>query len=61
MFAHVFCAFHVCLGLHIVVMITGIHISQEIFAIDMLTALKPSLEHDRKHIVRLLRLHGDSN
>ena len=26
----------------------------------MLTALKPSFEHDRKHIVRLLRLYGDS-
>ena len=48
-----------CLGLHIVVMIAGIHISQEIFAIDMLTALKPSLEHDRKHAVQLLRLYGD--
>ena len=29
-----------CLGLHIVVMIAGILILQEIFAIDMLTALK---------------------
>ena len=47
--------------LHIVVMIAGIHISQEIFAIDMLKALKPSLEHNRKHIVGLLRLYGDSN
>ena len=37
----------------------GSHISQEIFAIDMLTALKPSLEHDRKHVVRLLQLYGD--
>ena len=46
---------------HIVVMIAGIYISQEIFAIDMLTASKPSLEHDRKHTVRLLRLCGDSN
>ena len=32
----------------------GIHISQEIFAIDLFTALKPSLEHDRKHVVQLL-------
>ena len=40
-------------------MIEGIHISQEIFAIDMFTALKPSLEHDRKHALRLLRLYGD--
>ena len=51
---------------HIVVIIAGIHISQEIFAIDIkiFAALKPSLEHDRKHIVRLLekeRLYGDSN
>ena len=36
-----------------------IHISQEIFAIDMLTALKPSLEHDHKHGLLLLRLYGD--
>ena len=43
-------------GFHIIVMIAGIHISQEIFAIDMLTALKPSLEHDCKHVLRLLRL-----
>ena len=35
-------------------MITGIHISQEIFEIDMLTALKPSLEHDRKKRMLLL-------
>ena len=43
----VFKAFRSYLGLHIAVMIAGIYISQEIFAIDMLTALKPSLEHDR--------------
>ena len=36
-------------------------ISKEIVAIDMLTALKPSLEHDRKYIVQLLQLYGDSN
>ena len=42
-------------------MIAGIHISQEeeVLATDMLTALKPSLEHDRKHVLRLLRLYGD--
>ena len=40
-------------------MIAGIHISQEIFAIDTWTALKPSLKHDRKHVLRLLRLYGD--
>ena len=31
------------------IMIASIHISQEIFVIDMLTALKSSLEHDQKH------------
>ena len=40
-------------------MIAGIHILQEIFAIDVLMALKPSLKHDRKHVLRLLRLYGD--
>ena len=35
-------AFQVCLGLLMVVMIAGIHISQELFGIDMLTALKSS-------------------
>ena len=29
--------------------------------LSFMKALKPSLEHDRKHIVRLLRLYGDSN
>ena len=42
-------------------MIAGIHISQEIFAIDMLTVLKPSLEHDRKRVLQLLRLYGDQD
>ena len=42
-----------------VVMIAGIHISQELFAVDMLTALKSSLKHDRKHVLRLLQLYGD--
>ena len=55
----VFKTFHVCLGLHIVVMITGIHISQGIFAIDMLTALKSCLEQDRNHFVQLSRLYGN--
>ena len=35
-------------GLHILVMITSIDLSQEIFTTDMLTALKPSLEHRGK-------------
>ena len=48
-------------GLHKVVMIAGIHLSQEIFAIDMLKALKPSLEHDRKHVLQLLRLCLDGD
>ena len=52
-----FSAFLVCFGLYVVPMIAGIHISQEIFAINMLTALKPS--HDRKHVVQLLGLYGD--
>ena len=42
-------------------MIAGIHISQEIFAIDMLKALKPSLEHYRKHVLRLSRLYLDGD
>ena len=40
-------------------MVAGIYISQETFAIDMLTALKPFLEHDRKHVVQLLRQNVD--
>ena len=40
-------------------MITTIDLSQEILAIDVLTALKSSLKHRRKHILRLLRLYGD--
>ena len=40
-------------------MIAGIHISQEIFANNILTTLKPSLEHDFTHVLRLLRLYGD--
>ena len=42
-----------------VVMIAGIHISQEIFTIDELTALKSSLEQHRKHVLRLLPLYED--
>ena len=44
-----------------VVIIAGIHILQEIFAIDVLRALKPSLKHDRKHVLRLLRIYGDQD
>ena len=45
--------------LHIIVMIAGIHISQEIFAIDVLTAIKPLWSIRQKHVVRLLRLYED--
>ena len=51
--------FHGRLGLHIVVMIAGIHISQEIFAIDVLTALKSCLEQRRKHVLQLSRPYGE--
>ena len=40
-------------------MIAGDYISQEIFANNILTALKPSLEHDPKHVLPFLRLYGD--
>ena len=42
-------------------MITGIHISQEIFGIDMLTVLNLFLEHDRKHVLLLSRLLLDGD
>ena len=47
-----------------IVMIASIHISEEIFAIDVLTSLKSSLEQKfkilfRKRVLRLLRLYGD--
>ena len=42
-------------------MIADIHSSLKIFAIDMLTALKPSLEHGGKHVLRLLRLCLDGD
>ena len=42
-----------------VILIEDIHIQQEIFAINMLTALKTSLEQDRKDVVQLLQLYGD--
>ena len=47
--------------LHTVVMIAGIHISQKIFAIDVLIALKSSFFEQRRkpHVLRLLRLYGD--
>ena len=36
-----------------IVTMAGIRISQEICAIGMLAAFKPSLEHDRKNFMRL--------
>ena len=42
-------------------MIAGIHILQEIFAIDMLTVSKAFLEHDRKHVLRLSRFFLDGD
>ena len=35
--------------------------SQEIFANDILTTLKPFLEHDRKHVLQLLWQNGDQD
>ena len=40
-------------------MIASSGLSQEIFATDMLTALKSSLEHSCKHVLPLLRLYRD--
>ena len=41
-------------------MITSIDLVQEIFAIDMLTTLKSSLEHHHKYVLRSLLLYGVS-
>ena len=38
-------------------MIASSDLQQEILAIDMLTAIKSSLNHSRKHVIRLLRLY----
>ena len=40
-------------------MVTSFDISQEIFSIGMLTALKSSLKHRHKHVLRSFRLYGD--
>ena len=39
-------------------MVTGFDVSQEIISIDMLTALKSSLKHRRKNVLRSLQLFG---
>ena len=59
LFANMFLSYiQTWIRLHIVAMITSIDISQEIFATDILEALKPSLKHHRKHVLRLLQLYG---
>ena len=40
-----------------VVMITGIDLSQEIFAVNMLRTLKSSLKDRRKNVLRSLQLY----
>ena len=40
-------------------MVTNFDISQEIFSVDMLAALKSSLKRRRKHVLRSFRLCGD--
>ena len=40
-------------------LVVGIHISQEILVINVLTALKSSLEQRQKHVLQLLQLYGD--
>ena len=40
-------------------MVTSFDISQEIFSIDVLRALKSSLKHRRKHVLRPLQLYVD--
>ena len=42
-----------------VVMFTGLDLSQEIFAVNMLRTLKSSLKHRRKHVLRSLQLYED--
>ena len=46
-------------GRHIVAVVASIDLSLKIFAIDIMTALKSSLKHRRKHFLRSFRLYGD--
>ena len=39
-------------------MVTSFDISQKIFSIDILTALKSSLKHHHKHVLLSFRLYG---
>ena len=41
------------------VMIKSIDLSQQTFAVDLLTALKCSLKHRRKHVLRSFQLYRD--
>ena len=43
----------------VVVVIANIDLSQEIFAINLLKALKSSLKHCCKHVLHWLRPYGD--
>ena len=45
-------------NLFTLVMITGIHISQQIIAIDRLTALKPSFKNDHNDVLGFLGRYG---
>ena len=47
------------LALPIVGMIAKFDISEETFSIDILTVLKSSLKHRRKHVPRSLQLSAD--
>ena len=56
---HIFGTVQVWLSRYIDVMVASIDLSLKIFAIDILTTLKSSLKHRRKHALRSLRLFGD--
>ena len=54
-----FLAVQAWLGRHIIVMIPSIDVSQEIFAVDILVAVKYSWKHRCKHVLQMLRPYGD--